>query len=92
MIRFLFKQPQPKRFSFRPRIYDESREFLEARKAVIEQEIRDDQSGRQADPFRNQLNNAWQTKNRRKSIIESNRTVIYITLLLFFVAYLIFFK
>lgn len=92
MIRFLFKQPQPKRFNFKPRLYDESREYLEARKAIIEQEIRDNQSGRAADPFRTQLNNSWRTKNTRKSVMASNRMVLYIAVALLFLAYIFFFN
>ena len=87
MIRFLFKQPQPKRLSYRPRYFDETKEYLEARKAAIRQELDREQSGDGGEGFRSRLSHSWRAKQNRKAATSSNRNVLIIAAILAAIAY-----
>jgi hypothetical protein len=87
MIRFLFKQPQPRRFQYRPRHFDETKQYLEAREKTIKREIELEKEGYSAEGFRSQLNHQWRSKQNRKESATSNRNVLIIVALLAAVAY-----
>ena len=86
MIRFLFKVNQPRRFEFKPRFYDESREFIEQRKAVIRREMNLEQSAG-GEGLRARLDRAWTVKSRKQDTLKSNRNVMIIAFALFLIAY-----
>lgn len=91
MIRFLFKQPQPRRFEFKPRFYNETREFLDSRRAAVKREMdMASETGHGGELLRGTLRSAWRTKTHRRVRVRSNRNVAIIALVLFLVAYLLF--
>lgn len=90
MIRFLFKQPQPKRFQFKPRYYNETREYLEGRKAAIRQEMNIGEREHGGAGFRSRVQHQWQMENSRKSTRRSNVNILIIAMALFALVYLLF--
>lgn len=91
MIRFLFKQPQPRRFEFKPRFYNETREFLDSRRAAVKREMNmAGETSHGGELLRGTLRSAWRTKTTRQARVRSNRNVAIIALALFLVAYLLF--
>jgi len=91
MIRFLFKQPQPRRFEFKPRFYDERREFLESRKALVKRELEATQGTvRSGELLRGSLTHAWRSKTHKQARGRSNRQVLLIACALFLIVYLLY--
>lgn len=86
MIRFLFKQNQPKRFKFRPRYYDETREYIESRKAIIRQQL-DHDTERGGEALRSQLAFSWRSRQSAISHRKSNKNVLIIVLILSVITY-----
>lgn len=91
MIRFLFKQPQPKRFNYKPRFYDETREYLESRKAAIRNELDRNNIDEGSARLHGSLSHAWRSQQNRKTILSSNRNVLYIVAILSAIAYYLLF-
>lgn len=85
VIRFLFKQRQPKRFNYKPLYYDETKEYIEARKAQIKAEG-------SARLSHGHLSRQWRANQRRCSNIKSNKTFLVVLALLLTIAYLVFYR
>ncbi|MEX2595636.1 MAG: hypothetical protein WEC59_01810 [Salibacteraceae bacterium] len=92
MIRFLFKQPQPRRFNFKPRFYDERKERLNARVEAIQKEVKANKGASSENALRNRMNSAWRSNERANTVKRSNRSVFMIAGLLVVIAYLLFFN
>ena len=89
MIRFLFKQAQPRRFTYQPRFYNETREYLEARKSAIRRTVEAERSDQDAEELREQLHHSWRSGQRRRGTATSNRNVMIIFAILLALAYLV---
>ncbi|MDP4964551.1 MAG: hypothetical protein NWQ55_05730 [Salibacteraceae bacterium] len=89
MIRFIFKQPQHRKFDFKPRYYNESKERLEARVAAVrrEMEIENAQPGQEG--LRSRMEHNWRRQDVKRASRSSNRNVFIIASLLVVIAYLI---
>ena len=87
MIRFLFRQPKPKQFDFKPRYYNERKEYIEARTEAIRRELDESNTEAGGEAMRTRITRSWNDKSFRKSRSRSNRTVLLIALLLLLVAY-----
>ena len=92
MIRFIFKQPQPKRFEYKPRFYNERKERLEARVEAIrkEMEVQSGQSSQEA--LRSRMRTAWSDRSGATQRRQSNKTIFIITGLLAVIAYLLLYR
>jgi hypothetical protein len=86
MIRFLFKQNQPKRYNYKPRFYDETREYLESRKAIIRQQM-EHETETERDALRSELHHSWRLRQNAQSTRKSNINVLIIILILSLVAF-----
>lgn len=86
MIRSFGKTKKNKRFSFKPRYYNEQKEEFEARYAEIESEINGVSSGGGA--RQSGFRNKWQ-QNKKTSNFEkkSNVRLVFIVIILFAIAY-----
>lgn len=91
MFRFIFKQQQPKRFDFQPRYYNETRQYIEGRKAAIRQELNMENAERGGMGMRSRLQHQWQSEGRQKANKRSNMNVVIIAAILFGLVYLLFF-
>lgn len=89
MTRFLFKLPQPKRFSFQPRYYNEDREALQMRIKAIKSELGQGGQGGDPDALRGRLRYAWKTNTNRSQVRKSNKNIFIIAALLGIIAYLV---
>lgn len=87
MIRFLFKVNQPKRFQFKPRFYDETKEYIANREAAIRKEMQMDADAGASD-LRSRMEKAWSSKSRRQEFKRSNRNILLIAAVLFVLVYL----
>ena len=92
MIRFLFKQPRPRRFHFKPRFYDERKEQLNARVEAIRREVEFEQGQSSEAVMRSRLQSAWRTKSGVQTKRRSNTTVLIISVLLAVIAYLVLYR
>ncbi|MDC1222093.1 hypothetical protein N8Z47_05440 [Salibacteraceae bacterium] len=91
MIRFLFKQPQPKRFDYKPRYFNETKEYLEGRKAAIRQELDREGSEVGGEGMRSRMSYSWRQNQNKKATSNSNKNVFYIALILSAIAYFLLF-
>ena len=91
MIRFLFKQPQPKRFAYKPRYFNETKEYLEGRKAAIRQELDRENAEIGGAGMRSRLSYSWRANQNKKMAASSNRNVLYIAIILSAIAYYLLF-
>jgi preprotein translocase subunit Sec63 len=82
MMRFLFKQPQAKRFDFKPRYYNETKERLNARVEAIKREM-------EVEGLRSRMQNNWRREDVKKANRSSNRNVFIIVGILVIIAFLI---
>lgn len=89
MIRFIFKQPQHRRFDFKPRFYNESKERLEARVEAIKREMELEDAEHTELGLRSRMQSSWKKQDVKKSQQSSNRNVFIIAGLLFIIAYLV---
>jgi len=87
MVRFLFKQPRPKRFAFKPRFYDETKEYIKAREEVIRREIEGAEGASSENAMRQRMSSSWRSGHAKKARSRSNKNVLLITALLLIVAY-----
>jgi hypothetical protein len=89
MIRFLFKQPKPRRFEYKPRFYDERKERLQARVEAIRKETENEQGASGGEVLRSRMQSAWRSDDRKSAVRKSNRSVLIIAGLLVIIAYLL---
>lgn len=89
MIRFFFKQPQHRRFDFKPRYYNESKEKLEARVEAIKREMDHENTAHSELSLRNRMQHSWKKNEVKKSNKTSNRNVLIIAGILMVIAYLL---
>ncbi len=92
MIRFLFKQPQPRRFKYQPRHYDETKEYLESRKAAIRRQLDTGKTTYSPEQLRGQLNHRWRAQQNKKINTASNKRVLIIVAVLAAIAYYLLFS
>jgi len=92
MIRFLFKQPQPRRFEYKPRFYNERREQLNARVEAIKRETDSSSSASSEEALRSRIGHAWKSTSNRQSRSKSNKNVLIIVMLLSVISYLVLFN
>lgn len=88
-MRFLFKQPQPKRFDFIPRYYNETKERLSARVEAIKREMEVDDAAPGSEGLRSRMQNNWRREDVKSANKTSNRNVFIIAGLLVVIAYLL---
>ncbi len=91
MIRFLFKQLQPKRFDYKARYFNETKEYLEARKAAIRHELGRENSEVRGEGMRRRMSYSWRQNQNKKATSNSNKNVFYIAFILFAIAYFLLF-
>tara|TARA_B110000046_G_C12909969_1_gene362402 strand:- start:661 stop:939 length:279 start_codon:yes stop_codon:yes gene_type:complete len=91
MFRFLFKQNQPKIFSYKPRYFNETKEYLEGRKAAIQQELDRGNATIGGVGMRSRLSYSWRANQNKKMAASSNRNVLYIAVILSAIAYYLIF-
>ncbi|MEZ4722894.1 MAG: hypothetical protein R2813_13555 [Flavobacteriales bacterium] len=91
MIRFLFKQNQPKRFQFKPRYYDETNEYLRAREAAIRHEL-EGTAEHGGDVLRSRMSQSWRSSHRKMDTRKSNRNVLLIVAVLAAIAYFLLYR
>ncbi len=89
MIKFLFKQPKPRRFEYKPRFYDERKERLQARVEAIRRETENEEGASSPEVLRSRMQSAWRSDERRSAVRKSNRSVFIIAGLLVIIAYLL---
>jgi hypothetical protein len=89
MMRFLFKQPQAKRFDFKPRYYNETKERLNARVEAIKREMEVEDSTPGSEGLRSRMQNNWRREDVKKANRSSNRNVFIIVGILVIIAFLI---
>ena len=89
MIRFLFKQPQPRRFNYKPRFYDERKEQLNARIEAVRKEMDMEGGASSHEAMRSRLHSAWRVKSTQQARAKSNKNIFIIAGLLAFIAYLL---
>ena len=89
MIRFLFRQNQPKRFEFKPRYYNPMKEELDARVEAIKREMELENSAYSNRELRSRMQHSWQRPTRKETIKTSNFRVIAIAGILLLIAYLL---
>lgn len=92
MIRFLFKQPKPKRFDFQPRFYNERKEQLQARIEAVRREAEADSGPSSEGAMRSRMQSAWRSGAGERGRRRSNRTVFIIASLLAVIAYLLLYR
>jgi hypothetical protein len=92
MIRFLFKQSQPKRFDFKPRYYNERKEQLNARVEAIRKEMELESGQSSSEAMRSRINDAWRTRSHNQIRSKSNLNVLIIAALLVVIAYLLLYR
>lgn len=90
-MRFLFKQPRPRQFEFKPRFYDERKERLKARIESVQKEAVSQERAQatSSEGLRLRMQSAWRSDDRRTTIRKSNRSVFLIAGLLVIIAYLL---
>ncbi|GAB4378442.1 MAG: hypothetical protein Kow0075_08380 [Salibacteraceae bacterium] len=78
MVRFLFKQQKPRRFEFKPRFYNPTREYIQERIKLYEAyEAGDDHQS-----VKVRISAHWRITQRRKANYRANRNVLLIALIL----------
>jgi hypothetical protein len=92
MIRFLFKQPQPRRFEYKPRFYNERKEQLNARIEAIKRDTESDSGASSEEVLRNRIGHAWRSNSSRQVKSKSNKNILIIVALLSVIAYLVLFN
>ncbi len=92
MIRFLFKQNQPRRFDYKPRFYNERKEQLNARVEAIRKEVEAESGVSSEEALRSRMGHAWKSSSSQKSRLQSNKNVLIIAALLSVIAYLLLFN
>lgn len=92
MIRFLFKQPKPKRFDFKPRFYNERKEQLNARIEAVKKELQMETGPSSAGAMRSRMQTAWREGSGDRSRRRSNKMVFLIAGLLAIIAYLLLYR
>jgi len=92
MIRFLFKQPQPRRFEYKPRFYNERKEQLNARIEAIKRETESANGSSSEEVLRSRISHARRSNSSRQARSKSNKNVLIIVALLSVIAYLLLFN
>jgi hypothetical protein len=87
------KLPSNKRFEFKPRFYNATKEELEARKERVLREIKlEEKMGTENWELRNKFQDNWSAKSRRKNTVQSNKRILLITAILSMLAYYFLYK
>lgn len=89
MMRFLFKQPKPKQFEFRPRFYNPTKEYIESRKQIVRQQMSEESAYGSESALRSRIDEQW--RSRKRQGYRANRNVLIIAAILFALAYLLLF-
>jgi hypothetical protein len=92
MVRFLFKQPKPKRFDYKPRFYNEQKERLQARVEVVRREVEMESGQSSPEALRSRMQSAWRNGSGTRERKQSNKTIFIITGLLAIIAYLLLYR
>jgi len=92
MMKFLFKQPKPRQFDYKPRFYNERKERLQARVEAIRKEQEGKEGASSAEALRSRMQSAWRSDERRTAVKRSNRSVFIIVGLLVIIAYLVLYR